>query len=553
MLISAPPQAYPPPESSVDRVWGVFLPLYALHSRRSWGSGDFSDLEALITWISGLGGSVAGTLPLLASSFDEAAGQSPYAPLSRLFWNEFYVDITRAPELQKCDPARALVESPRFTEELEALRSLPLVDYKRQMTLKRRVLHELARCFYRDAGDRFADFSSFVESNSRLDDYACFRAACERRGSPWWEWPQPLRDGALSCDDYDEETKRYHAYVQWLAHQQLHELSEKACEKGSGLYIDLPLGVRADGYDVWRERDLFVVGASAGAPPDTLYSAGQNWRFPPLHPEEIREKGYRYVIDYLDNHMQHAGFLRIDHVMSLHRLFWIPEGLEPTDGVYVLYPADELCAVVNLESHRHRCRIVGENLGTVPSCVNEMMSRRNIQGMYVVQYELTPDPNAPLRTILPNDVASLNTHDMPPFSAFWQGLDIKDRLSLNLLDEAGERAEQEDRQALERALVHLLRVNGWLEDSQTEDVYSVMTSCLKFLAASAAKVVLVNLEDLWLDTEPQNRPGTDEEYPNWRRKARHGFEVFSRMPEVRDVLVEIDRLVKGRAKSQSSP
>ena len=542
LLIGAPLKAYQSHKGSVNRVWGIFLPLYALHSQRSWGSGDFSDLEALIAWVSGLGGSVVATLPLLACFFDEQFDQSPYAPVSRLFWNELYLDVGKIPELGQCNSAQAVLESTDFRKELKALRSLRFVDYGRQMALKRKVLEELARSLFLETNDRFADFCSFVESNRRVEDYACFRATCACQGVPWWQWPEPLRDGILRMGDYDEETKRYHTYVQWLAQQQLHELSEKAGELGSGLYLDLPLGVRPDGYDAWREHDLFAMDVSVGAPPDTLYSKGQHWYFPPLHPEKIREQGYRYVIDYLDNHLKYAGLLRIDHVMSLHRLFWIPKGLEARNGVYVRYSADELCAILSLESHRHKCLIVGENLGTVPSHVNQLMSRHDIHGMYVVQYEVTPVQKRPLRTVVADEVASLNTHDMPPFSAFWRGSDIEERFDLNLLDGAGARAERETRGALKKALLRFLQRNGWLESGPADDIYPVLRACLKLLGASPARVLLVNLEDLWLETEPQNLPGIHGRSSNWRRKASHTFEGFSRMPKLRSTLEEIDTL-----------
>jgi 4-alpha-glucanotransferase len=549
MVISAPVRAYPSHSEAAARTWGVFLPLYALHSRRSWGSGDFSDLEALLAWVAGLGEGVVATLPLLAAFHGAGSDPSPYAPVSRLFWNELYIDVTRAPRLQDRAPARALLGSPDLQAEMQTLRALPLADHVRQMALKRRVLEELARCFFADAGDRSEDFRGFLESTPRIAEYAAFRAACERHGAPWWQWPGPLRDGVLGSGDYDEESRRYHTYVQWLADRQLRDLSVGAREKGSGLYIDLPLGVRTDGYDVWRERDLFAMDVSAGAPPDTLYSRGQNWAFPPLHPGKIREQGYRYIRDYLGHHLKYAAYLRIDHVMSLHRLFWIPAGFRATDGVYVRYATDELCAILSLESHRHKCRIVGENLGTVPPYVNEMMSRHNLHGMYVIQYQLSPDPGQPLPPALAGDVASLNTHDMPPFAAFWRGLDIRDRLTMGLLDEAGARTEWQARQEAQRALLRFLRSGGWLDEAGEDDVQAVMMACLRFLGAGPAGLVLVNLEDLWLETEPQNRPGLHEGHPNWRRKARHSFAAFSSMPEVHDILMEIDRLVKGRAKS----
>ena len=543
MIICAPVKAYLPPESSVSRVWGVFLPLYALHSRRSWGSGDFSDLGNLITWLTGQGGSVVATLPFLASFLDESFDPSPYAPVSRLFWNEFYIDVTKVTELKNCAAARAMLESGEVKEAVEKLQSLPLVDYRHQMALKRRLLEELAKCFFTKPADHLAAFRHFMETNHRVEDYARFRATCERRSVPWPEWPQRLCAGILKEGDYSEDTKRYHAYVQWVAHQQLETLSEKAREKGSGLYLDFPLGVNPDGYDMWREHSLFTMGVSVGAPPDTLFSGGQDWGFTPLHPEKIREQEHRYFIACLNHQLEYASILRIDHVMGLHRLFWIPEGMEPSKGVYVRYAADELYAILSLESHRHKCLLVGENLGTVPPYVNEAMTRHNIQCMYVTQYEITPDSNGTLREVPTNAVASLNTHDMPPFSAFWQGLDIEDRLAMKILDTTGAHVERGSRQNLKQALVNFLQRNGWLKGNSW-DTHSVLRACLAFLASSHARILLVNLEDLWLETEPQNVPGIQEEHPNWRRKARYSLEVLSQMPEVLDAVEEIDRIFK---------
>jgi 4-alpha-glucanotransferase len=543
MVISAPLKAHAPREGPASKCWGVFLPLYALYSQRSWGAGDLADFESLLEWVAGLGGSVVATLPLLASFLDHPLEPSPYLPVSRLFWNEFYIDVTRVPELQRSPSAQAIAGSTQVHRELEGLRSLPLVDYHRQMSLKRRALEELARCFFAERSERYNAFARFVEAHPSLEDYARFRATVEQRRSPWPTWPQPLRDGVLKARDYDEAAKRYHLYVQWLAHEQMRDLHERGRSAGVKLCLDLPLGVHPDGYDVWRERGAFALGAAAGSPPDAFFTKGQNWGFPPLHPQAMRTQGYRYLIACLRHHLQHAGILRMDHIMGLHRLYWIPAGMEAREGVYIRYPRDELYAILSLESHRQGALIVGEDLGTVPRYVRRAMARHNIHRTYVVQFELRPERRRPVRTVPAASVASINTHDMPPFAAFWRGLDIKDRLNRGLLDNEGARKERRTRQALKQSFLALLKRRRLLKETDRNE-RAVLRACLGFLSAGPARVVLVGLEDLWLETRPQNLPGTSEEHPNWRRKAQYPFEAFSQIPEVLDTLREIARLRK---------
>ncbi len=545
LVISASLRAHASRQGPAGRCWGVFLPLYALHSRRSWGGGDLADLEALLEWVAELGGSVIATLPLLAAFLDEPLDPSPYAPASRLFWNEFYIDVTRVPELERCPSAQAIVGSPEVQQELEELRSLPLVDYRREMALKRKVLEELAQSFFAERSERHTALAQFVEAHPALEDYACFRATVERRRSPWRTWPQPLRDGVLKAGDYDEAAKHYHLYVQWLAQEQMQALCERGRLAGAELRLDLPLGVHPESYDVWRERGVFALDASVGSPPDTFFTKGQNWGFPPLHPQAIRKQGYRYFIDCLRHHLQHAGILRLDHIMSLHRLYWIPSGMEAPDGVYVRYPSEELYAILSVESHRHGALIVGEDLGTVPGYVRRAMARHNIHRTYVVQFELRPDRRRPLGAVPAASVASINTHDMPPLAAFWRGLDIDDRLKRGLLDDRGARRERRARQALKQSFLALLKRRGLLKKASRGE-RAVVLACLALLSTSRARGVMANLEDLWLERQPQNIPGTSEERPNWRRKARYTFEAFSQMPEVLDTLRRVDRLRKQR-------
>jgi 4-alpha-glucanotransferase len=541
LIISAPHRAYSPPAEEREQHWGIFLPLYALHTKKSWGSGDFSNLEELINWVSGMGGHVVATLPLLATFLDSPNEISPYLPVSRLFWNEFYLDVEKIPELKSYPSVQALFSSSSLQHDIMTLRNLPLVDYQRQMALKREVIKELCRYLFAKTSNRLEELHRFAEVNPVVDDYARFRATGEKYHAPWRSWPQLLRDGVLKEGDYDEENRRYHLYVQWLARQQIENISQKAKEKGIRLYLDLPLGVHPDGYDAWRERDAFVPDTSAGAPPDTVFTKGQNWGFSPLHPERIREQGYRYTIAYLQYHLRYAGILRIDHVMGLHRLFCIPNGMEAGQGVYLRYHAEELYAILTLESHRNKAIIVGEDLGTVPPYVRPAMKKHGLYRMYVLHYELASNRRKGLPTIPHNSVASLNTHDMHPFAAFWQGLDINDRQELGLLDRKGTQKERRSRRDIKNILGTFLRRKGWLKDCG-EDTFSVLEACFSFLADSQAQIVLVNLEDLWLETKPQNVPSTKKERPNWQRKALYSFEEFCQMPQVVDTLLNIHEL-----------
>jgi 4-alpha-glucanotransferase len=548
LLIVAPPKAYTPPNTAAQQEWGLFLPPYALHTERSWGSGDFADLEALAAWTAELGGTVVATLPLLSSFLDVPLEPSPYAPASRLFWNEFYIDLTRAPGLQECPTAQTLLHSPEFHTALTALRASPRVDYRHQMALKRQVLEALAHWFFSTGANQQADFQQFLAAQPAVADYARFRAVGERQRTPWPAWPLPLRDGVVAVGDYDEATWCYHLYVQWVAHEQLTAFAKHSQDLGVKLSLDLPLGAHPDSYDTWRERDIFVREVAAGNPPDPYFTKGQNWAFPPLHPEAIRAQGYRYCIAYLRHQLRHTGFLRLDHIMGLHRLFWIPQGLEPRHGVYVHYAAQELYAILNLESHRHQVCLVGENLGTVPAYVNTTMRRHQLLPMYVVQYELTPTSQGALGSVPRDAVASLNTHDMPPFAAYWQGLDIADRLALDLLTPEEEHSEQQTRQELLGALRHFLHHQGLLASPEAE-LPAVLGACLAFLSASPARVVLINLEDLWLETQAQNVPGTSTERPNWQHKARYSLETLRHMPQILTLLRTVNHLRKQATKT----
>jgi len=532
-VVCAPEKCYQAPSST--RAWGMFAPLYALHSQHSWGAGDFGDLSEFVTWLRTQGGRFVGTLPLLPAFLDRPCEPSPYSPVSRLCWNEFYLDLTQVTELEKCPAARRRLRSSVFQAHLEELRASPLVNYAKQMALKREILLPPSRDFFSRPPVQRRTFTQFLRKHPHVEDYARFRAICEQREQPWTQWPERLRRGQVRDGDCPPALLHYHLYVQWLAHEQMSTLSRQAQAQGVDLYLDVPLGTHRDGYDTWRYQELFALEASGGAPPDPVFTQGQDWGFAPIHPQRSREQGHAYLVAFLRHHLQHAQMLRFDHVMGLHRLFWVPHGLPARLGAYVTYPAEEFYAILSLESHRHRAVIIGENLGTVPPVVNRSLKRHGIGGMFVVQYECRPPSRPALRPVPANVVASLNTHDMPPFQAYWRGLDIEDRCRLGLIKRRALPQELRQRRKLLANLTKYLRPRRRIGEN-SDKVGGVSQGAFVHLAASPARWVQLNLEDLWLESQPQNVPGTSFERINWRRKTRLSREQIAQDPAVRGLL-----------------
>jgi len=538
LVISTPLKAYAS-LNGLKHIWGVFSPLYALHSKRSWGAGDFTDLASFMEWIAASGGNLLGSLPLLPSFFDKESGPGPYLPASRLFWNEFYLDVEKAAGLLDCSPVQGLVSGPAFQKKLNFLRDLHTIDYETQLALKRAVLEELCECFFRDKPAVFGSFIEFTGNHPDLESYARFRAAGEAAGIDWMKWPEICPETPA----YAEKNKLYHMFVQWLASGQMEQLSEISADKKMILYLDMPVGVHARSYDVWKERKSFATLACGGAPPDPIFTSGQNWGFPPLHPEEIRNSGYRYYISSIRHQLKHAGMLRIDHMMNLHRLFWIPQGIDNSQGLYVGYHPEEFYAILTLESWRHKSIIVGEDLGTVPPEVRPMMNEHRIFRLFIGQYDLINDGQ--IGPIPSQSVAGLNTHDMFPFSSFWDESDIAERQKLGLVSEKRAFFELEQRRSVKRSLISALQYRG-LDNEISQDTGATLKAVLELLARSSAFALLVNLEDLWLETQPQNVPGTLRSQ-NWSRKTRYSLEQLPELSDLVSLLQRIDRERKALA------
>ncbi len=552
-VICAAERCYRRPDDQAGHAWGVFAPVYSLRSERSLGCGDLTDLEGLADWSASLGGRVVATLPILSSHLGVPFDPSPYSPVSRLFWNELFLDAQRVPELARCPGAQRLLSSSDVRAEAVRLRGLPLVDYRATAGLKRRILEPLAQQFFADGGEHSEPFLNHVRANPLIERYATFCAVLERRASEWNTWPARLQKGEFGTRDFNEDARLYHLYCQYAMARSLGEWSTRLKKRHGLVYLDLPVGVSPAGFDTFQHRDLFMFECSTGAPPDPYFTGGQDWGFAPIHPDAQRESGYEYLAASLRHHMRFADYLRLDHVMCFHRLFVIPRGASPGEGLYLSYRPEEAYAVLSLESHRAHCRLVGENLGTVPPEVNRALARHDLCGLYVAQYKLQPSATRALRPVPANCVASVNTHDMAPLATFWSETDIEDRIALGMLRAEERNAEAARRQRIRRSLVRFLAREGLIEDSDTADVSAIRDAILAFLARSPADFVLLNLEDLWLESKWQNIPGTLDEHPNWRRRLRLSLEDIHRDESIARLMKRIDAWRAGGDPDEAHP
>ena len=504
LIIAAPSKAYQPK----GRMWGLFIPLYALHSKRSWGAGTYTDLLELVKWASRVGDSFVGTTPLLPFNPSTPFDPSPYSPSTRLFWSDFYVDLNTSVNLKLLDG--------ESTMKLKTIITAKRVKYEDIIQLKNQIAAKLAQKVLKNKNSRIA---RYIRRHPELVEYARFKASKEAN--------QP--------EDVEKKVSQ-HLYLQALAHLQFEQVSRYAKKKGVGLYLDLPLGCSPEGYDAWRFSSLFVKDVTVGAPPDFFFPKGQNWGINPLHPEKIREAGYSYFIECVRHHMRHAGYLRLDHIMALHRLYWIPKGAGSDEGVYVKYRAEEFYAIICLESHRHRCVVVGENLGTVPSYVNRALRRHGLLGCYILQLR----PPQTLQQITYNTLVALNTHDTPSFKAYLRGLDIKLRFKMGLITRKQAAKELKMRKQLISELKQHLREQSLLKKERIS-IENLLEACLKELASSRAKMLLINLEDLLLEEAIHNIPGTGPEAQNWRHRSKLSLEEFKRDKNVLRLLRMVNK------------
>ena len=496
-VIAAPLEAWRRP--GMHRSWGVGTHLAALRSARSRSLGDLQDLESLCRWVGERGGDLVTVLPLVPTFNTQWPEPSPYSPVSRLFWSELILDLG---EEHRPTPAPAHLDVIRGEAEVRAaLGGHPLPPSS--------------------------------ELDEELLRYARFRGAQVRLGRNWRDWPVAARAGTLALDQVDPEEERFHLVAQTLARRQLHDLRQRLDHDGFRLGLDLAVGGHPDGYDPWSRQTLFGDGMSVGAPPDEGFPSGQDWGFSPVLPGASRREGHRYLAASIAQQAGLAGVLRVDHIMAWTRLYWIPHGFGLHDGTYVSYPAKELFAVLTLESNRHRCEVVGENLGTVPREILEALPRHRIWGMYLAMFQASDGPDVAPPTAA--DMALIGSHDTPTFAGWLKGNDIPDRVRHGLLAEPGAPAVAEERS---RAIRWLAAHVG----STVEDPRAFLIALLEWLGRSKSPLVVPWLEDFWLEEVAVNLPGTPSSArPNWQRPMGRLLDEIMTDPDVDELFRRLDR------------
>jgi (1->4)-alpha-D-glucan 1-alpha-D-glucosylmutase len=552
-LIVCPGRCYQPPSlADGGRVWGPAIQLYALRSARNWGIGDFGDLEKVVGLAAGAGAGIVGVNPLHALFPDQPEEASPYRPSSRSRLNVLYLDVEAMADSGECAEARDLVRTPEFQARLERLRATSLVDYAGVAAAKFEVLEILYRSFRENhiatGSERARVFRAFqAEGGERLRLHAVFEALQQhfsRQDTAVWgwpAWPEEYRDpGSRAVTAFASERierVEYFEYLQWQADVQLGAAVRLAPDLPLGLYQDLAVGVNPGGAETWMEPGLHALSARIGCPPDDFNLKGQEWGLPPWIPQRLVEAAYEPYATTLRDLMRHAGALRIDHVMGLMRLYWIPEAAAAEEGTYVNYPFADLLGILALESERNRCLIVGEDLGTVPDAVRAAMAEFGVLAYRPMYFEKHwPDEFKPPRQYARDAAAVITTHDLPTLRGYWLGSDLAIRSALGLFPTEELRVRQYEDRARDRGrLLAALEREGLLPagvspgnaDGTLMD-NALVRAVHGFVARAPSKILMIQLEDLLGQVEQVNVPGTtDDRYPNWRRKLPANIEEWA--------------------------
>ena len=551
-IIVAPRQCYIPPAIEANqRVWGLALQLYSLSSDRNWGCGDFTDLGRIVKWAGKeLGAGVIGLNPLHALRNTSPYHISPYAPSSRLYFNELYIDLERLPEFYVSEKAQQVFRAPEFQAKLQTLRANRQVDYEAIATAKRAMLELTYRTFLSEAysgeepnlqptSARGRLFERFIQTEGTpLEEYAIFQTLEEERrliqskSATWHDWPKQYLTHGQPVREYAKRHRkriRFFQYIQWVASGQLNE-ARRAAEQlpmPIGLYHDVALGADRNGAEAWIYQSVLALQADCGAPPDTFAPEGQNWGLPPINPHALRASGYELMIQLLRNNFRCGGAIRLDHVMAFFRLFWIPRGRPASEGTYVRYPFEDLLAIVALESTRSKTLVIGEDLGTVPDWIREQLARARVLSYRVLYFErgtdgtMKPPGDYPMQSL-----AVVTTHDLPTLTGFWSGEDLHVRSGLGAFpDDASRQRAWDERHQTKASILSALKREDLLPTGITEDLATAPAMTIelcqaihRYLARTPSSIVLMNLEDGLGELSQTNLPGTVDSHPNWTRK-----------------------------------
>lgn len=559
-LAVAPPRCYnldDAVEAPPARCWGLSAQLYSLRRPGDGGYGDCLALEQLARSAAERGADALAISPIHALSAADQRYYSPYSPSSRLLLNSLYA----SPAAILGERAvRLAIEACELQPTLDELEQLPLVDWPRAAGARQRVLEALYKDFNQGSHPLREDFDSFCAAAGPALGLHCrfellqAEALQQGLGADWRAWPQAWQDPnhpaveALAAEH--PSRVEFHAFCQWLTERTLQRAQEAARSNGMaiGLIADLAVGADGAGSQAWSRQDELLANLSVGAPPDILNRSGQDWGITAFSPEGLKRNGYRAFIEMLRANLAHAGGLRIDHVMGLRRLWVIPNGANPSEGAYLNFPLDDLLRLLALESARHKAVILGEDLGTVPEGLREVLAEKAVLGMRVLPFEQRSTGQfTPLMEWPDNALATTGTHDLAPLAGWLKSRDIDWSHRLKLLDAAAELHWRHDRQTEREGLRRTLEASyGPLPDND-----ALIDAAIRFVGHTRAPLVLIPLEDLLGCDEQPNLPGTTEGHPNWRRRfalpvrelldEEHAARRLELLAQARDQAWERDR------------
>jgi 4-alpha-glucanotransferase len=538
LLVVAPHKTWQPEVlEQGKKLWGFSVQLYSLSTNHNWGMGDFADLSQLIDLASAQGADLILLNPLHALDLRYPENASPYSPSDRRFLNPLYIAIPWCPDAESAS-VKAVYGTPEFQHQLETLRSTPLVDYRGVQSVKLQILALMYQSFLTEHAvnetERWQQYQAFITpANRSLHVFARHQATLD------------LPECSVASEP------GFHLYLQWLAHSQLAQCQTRALGAGMciGLVRDLAVGSSVDGCEVITNPELFCGMARIGAPPDNFNPDGQNWGLPPMVPEQLVNRGFAHFIELLRSNMQSCGALRIDHVMSLMRLWWCPQDGTNASGAYVHYPVDLMFAILRLESQRNKCVIIGEDLGVVPPEIRSYLEQGNIYSNCVFYFEKYDSWNyRKPEHYKPQALAMIANHDVPPLAAWWNGSDLQLRRKLGLILSDERLAEErqwrrgEKQQMLQWLAEIGLLPQSWQDRSDERPLdSSLLAALVSGCARSASKLLSLQLDDLAGMDMPVNIPGTSSEYTNWQRKIPMLLEHVFANPAAVEMLQALHR------------
>lgn len=560
-LIVVPEKCVSVEETHINKMWGYTAQLYSLRSSNNFGMGDFNDLNSLIINAAKQGASIIGLNPLHPLYQNNPTHISPYSPISRCFINTLYIDVKSVPNFSTCTQANKLFNSTAFQAKLAQTKSSDLIDYPVVAELKQTLLGILFEDFfssttltntpYKEAFNKYKK-----EQNQDLLTLATFEALYEHFNGltssdyTWKTWPvayqTPTTNEVKIFQKSHAKRIEYFMYLQWLAHEQLTYAVDLTTTSNMpiGLYLDLAVGCDDAGVDVWSNQDVYVSGTSIGAPPDAMNTLGQNWGLTPMNPVALKEQGYLPLVKALRSNMQYAGALRIDHILGLMRQYWVAPGMEAHEGVYITFPLEDILSIIALESHRAKCIVIGEDLGTVPEGFSEVMAKSGILSYKVLYFERWWESGLFKRPeVYPSQaIVTTSTHDLPTLRGWWSGRDLTWKQELNLYpDDEMKNNEQSSRIKDRHFLIATLKDVGLVSPEDiNEETLEITSTKLNmaiqaYIAKTPSHIQLIPLEDALELVEQVNIPGTIDQHPNWCQKLPTTIDNLWKTRSVRNI------------------